>query len=222
MASRMAPKRRQRVAQRFGGRVVQVDLGAALTVEGRIRLAADSLGVDQEQSRSAVRQCGADDQRVGAVAGQYRVLASADGPRIALLHSTCGDFSRRAAVAGFQMREGQQPLTRGDLVQQFLLRVAAQFGDQRTGRQRGVHDGFGRQPAADFGEHRHDLELPGLLGVEPEAQDPDVGELAPHLAAPAEIGARSPCCGSPRRSCATVVPGWCRGAGPALRSTESP
>ena len=86
------------------------------------------------------------------------------------------------------MCERQQPLTLGDFVEQFLLRVVADLGDDRAGPQRRVHDGFGRQPAPDFGEHRHHFDLPGLVGVESESENPDLGQLRPHLAAPAQVG----------------------------------
>ncbi len=150
---------------------------------------ADRFSVDQEQTDSAVGQLRADDQGVGRVAGKHRVLAPGQHPRITLLHSRCRDrVGRSAARAGFQVCESQQPLTFGDLAEQFLLGVGADLGDDRAGPQRGVHDGFGCQPATDFGEHRDHFDLPGLVGVESESQNPGFGQLCPHLAAPAQLG----------------------------------
>ena len=86
------------------------------------------------------------------------------------------------------MGEREQLLTRCDVVQQLLLRVAAKLGDQRTGRQCGVHDGLRCQPPPNLGEHHHDLDLARLVRVEAEAEDSGVGELTPDIAAPTEIG----------------------------------
>ena len=87
------------------------------------------------------------------------------------------------------MRERQQPLTFGDLVEQFLLGVVADLGDDRARSQRRMHDGFGRQPAADFGEYGHHFELAGLIGVESQSENAGFGQLRPHLFAPAQLGA---------------------------------
>src|SRR5438067_1277662 len=82
---------------------------AALTVEGAVRVAADCLTVDQEQTHSAVGQLRADDQGVGRVAGQHRILVSGQRPRITLLHSGCLDrFDRSPARTGLQVSERQQ------------------------------------------------------------------------------------------------------------------
>ena len=86
------------------------------------------------------------------------------------------------------MCKRQQPLTFGDLAEQFLLGVVADLGDDRPGSQRRVHDGFGRQPASDFGEHGDHFDLPGLVGVESQSENPGFGQLRPHLPAPAEVG----------------------------------
>nr|CRL74276.1 hypothetical protein CPGR_03082 [Mycolicibacterium malmesburyense] len=86
------------------------------------------------------------------------------------------------------MREGQQRLTGRHGVEDLLLLVAAQLGDQAAGDESGLRDGFGREAPADLGQHDHHLDLARLGGVEPEAEDADLGELAPHLAAPARFG----------------------------------
>ena len=84
--------------------------------------------------------------------------------------------------------ERQQSLTFGDLPEQFFLGVAADLGDDRAGPERGVHDGFGCQPATDFGEHGDHFDLAGLLGVESKSENPGFGQLRPDLAAPAQLG----------------------------------
>ncbi len=150
---------------------------------------AHGVTVDQEQADSAVGQLRADDQGVSGVAGQHRVLPSAEQPRIALLHSRCRDIlGGGRACAGLEVGKSQQPLTFGDLVEQFLLSVVADLGDDRPRSQRRVHDGFGRQPASDFGEHGHHFDLAGLIGVESQPENPGFGQLRPHLSAPAQVG----------------------------------
>ena len=76
-----------------------------------------------------------------------------------------------------------------DIVQKLFLLIGAQFGDQRAGRQRGVQDRLGGQPAPNLGEHGHDLDLARLIRIEAQAENAGVGELAPDLAAPAQIRA---------------------------------
>jgi hypothetical protein len=76
-----------------------------------------------------------------------------------------------------------------DVVELFFLGVGAQLGDQRTRSECSVQDRFGGQPAPGLGQHDHDLDLARFVRVEPEAENAGVGELAPDLAAPAQIGA---------------------------------
>ncbi len=84
------------------------------------------------------------------------------------------------------MGEREQPLTGGHVVEQRALRVGAEFGDHATRNQRRRRDRLGGQPAADLGHHNHDLDRAGFLGIEAQAQDADLGQLPPHVAAPAE------------------------------------
>jgi hypothetical protein len=86
------------------------------------------------------------------------------------------------------VREGQQPLAGRHLIQQAPLGIGAQLGDQRAGRQCRVHHGLRRQPTPNLDEHQHDFDLATGIGIDAKAQNPDVGQPAPHLAAPAELG----------------------------------
>ncbi len=75
------------VAERLRRGAVELDLGAPLPVERAVGMARGGVGVDEEQAVATTRQGRRDDEDVGGVAGQNRVLASGDGPRVAPL---CG------------------------------------------------------------------------------------------------------------------------------------
>ena len=118
MVSRMADAASTALPERLGRRLVQVDLSAALPVECRVAMAGNRFGIDQEQPGAAIRQRGADHQRVGAVTGKHRVLPSAHRPRIPLPHGLGGSpRTVGLAVAGFQMGERQQPLAGRYIIQ---------------------------------------------------------------------------------------------------------
>ena len=95
--------------------------------------------------------------------------------------------------AGLEVGEGEQPLARGHLVEKRRAAAAVPtLGDQRTRAQRGVQHRFRRQPAADLGQHHLHLDLTAGVLVETESEDADLGELLPHVAAPAEFGVDRP------------------------------
>ena len=174
-------------SERLGRRCVEVELRAAPAVERAVRVLARRGAVDQEQPDPAVGQGGADDDLVGGVARGHGALAAGDGPRVAVLG--CGGLRAggHRTHTGLAVREREQDLTGRDVVEDGLLLVGAQFGDQAPGDQRGVGDGFRRQALACLGQDHHVLDRTGFLGVEPEAEEADLGELVPDLAAPAEV-----------------------------------
>ena len=86
------------------------------------------------------------------------------------------------------MGKGQQPITSGHIVEQCALWVGTVSGDHRAGDQCCRRDGFRRQPTTNFGHHRHHLDRSGLIRVEAQSQDADLGELLPDFPAPAEVG----------------------------------
>ena len=86
------------------------------------------------------------------------------------------------------MGEGQQPLTRGHIIEQCALFRGSVGCDYRAGNQCCCRHGFGGQSPTDLGHHHHDLDGTGLLRLEAEAEDADFGQLLPDLTAPTEFG----------------------------------
>ena len=91
--------------------------------------------------------------------------------------SAGGDAGRHATHAGLLMCQREQRLTFRHLVEQLSLFIVAEFGDQHAGNQRGLRDRLRGQSPPDLGEHHHQLDLAGLLRIEAESEDPDLGEL---------------------------------------------
>ena len=86
------------------------------------------------------------------------------------------------------MGKGPQPLAGGNIVEQCALFVGTVGGDHRAGDQGCRRDGFRSQSATDFGHHRHHLDRSGLIRVEAQSQDADIGELLPDFPVPAKVG----------------------------------
>ena len=143
-------------------------------------------GVDEERAGSAVGKSRGHHQRVGAVAGQHRVLAAGHRPRITFAGSLGRHRCVRPAHPRLLVGEGQQAFAGGDLVEKRALPWRAEFGDQRSGPECPVQHRFGGQPPADLGEHHLDLVLPAGFLLEAEPQDADLGQLFPHITAEAE------------------------------------
>src|SRR4051812_20528240 len=131
------PRRITAVTERAGRCRVQVELGAALAVERPECAPVGRIGVDEEQPDATVRtpvasparggERRADDEHVSAVAGQNRVLAAGDGPRITLALSMAGDAGCHAAHPGLLMCQCEQRLTFRHFVEQLSLLIVAEF-----------------------------------------------------------------------------------------------
>jgi hypothetical protein len=72
------------------------------------------------------------------------------------------------------------------------LDLAADICDQATGKQDCIEDRFGRQAATEFGHDDPHLHGPGTRStvclVEPQTEEPGLGEHAPHIDSPAARG----------------------------------
>ena len=88
---------------------------------------------------------------------------------------------------GSSWAKAKSTLARRHVIEDLLLLVGAQLGDQTAGDQRRLRQRLRRQPPADLGHHHHDLDLTCLVGIESKAKQAHLRELLPHLAAPAEF-----------------------------------
>ena len=86
------------------------------------------------------------------------------------------------------MCEPEQHPPGGHVVEKRPLLGATPFRDEAAGRQRRENDGLGRKSPPDLSHHHRDLDLSAGVLVEAEPEDPDLGQLVPHLAAPAQFG----------------------------------
>ena len=89
------------------------------------------------------------------------------------------------------MGQGQQSLTGRHIVEQRTLLVSSMGSDHRAGNQCRSGDRLGGETSADLGHHHHHLDRTGLLGLEAESENADLGQLLPDLAAPAQFGVDS-------------------------------
>ena len=68
------------LTERLGGGTGEFDVGAAVAVEGPERMLGDRRAVDKEQSGAATGKRSGDNEDVGTVTGEYRILAAGQRP----------------------------------------------------------------------------------------------------------------------------------------------
>ena len=133
--------------------------------------------------------CGADHQGVGAVAGEHRVLPSAQRPRITLLHSRSRDsFGGGARAPGSRWANASSRCPAATSSSSCFWASLPSSAIIAPGPSAACTTGSGASRRPTSVSTHHDLDLARLVGVESQAENPGVGELSPHLAAPAQVG----------------------------------
>src|SRR4029079_13242634 len=122
--------------QRLSGDGVEVQLGPPSAVEGAVGAPRRRGGGERKRSGATVRKRGGDEDRVGRIARQYRVFATTDRPGVCTSLRPAVEFGRAGPCTRFVVGEGQKQLACRHIIEDLLLLVGAQLGDQAAGDQR--------------------------------------------------------------------------------------